>query len=189
VCALFPFIQWTHCQHRVGQSHFRHDLAMPLFACPLPLSLSSTLLHIVAIVALATGLILQPFPIIKLHCKHDMHGIVASHTSKGDNNVFSLAFLSDGFALACDFIIIHLQCCWLARTLLFLQLLELWWGRMFNASLEHLLAPWIKHSQLVLLPMETCSEWMLLPLIPLSHFMPDQSKCPKIQSAAVRFIC
>jgi len=118
----------------------------------LPLFSFSTHLHIVAIVALVTSLVLQPFPIIKLHSTHDMHGVVASHTSSGCSNVFPLAFLSRGFAPTCDFDIIHPQCFWLARTLLLLQLLEIWWGRMFNASLEHSVAPWIKHSQLAINP-------------------------------------
>jgi len=81
-----------------------------------------------------------------------VHVTVASHTSSGDGNFFPLAVLSHGFALVCDFDIIHPQRCWLVRTLLFLQLLELQWGRMFNASLEHSMAPWIKHSQLAINP-------------------------------------
>jgi len=118
----------------------------------LPLFSFSTRLHIVAIVALVTSLILQPFPIIKLHSTHHMHGVVASHTSSGDSNLFPLALLSQGFALACDVDIIHPQCCWLARTLLLLQLLETWWGGMFNASLEHSVESWIKHYKLAINP-------------------------------------
>jgi len=77
----------------------------------LPLFSSFSLVDLVAIAALVTSLILQPFPIIKLHSTHDMHGIVASHTSSGDSNVFPPAVLSHGFALACDFDIIHQQHC------------------------------------------------------------------------------
>jgi len=43
-------------------------------------------------------------------------------------------------------------------TLLFLQLLEIWWSRIFNASLEHSMPPWTKHSQLAINPDSSCLE-------------------------------
>jgi len=74
----------TPCQHRVEQSHFGCGFAMSLFS-------SLNRVNIITTVALVTSLILQLFPIIKLHSTHDMHGVVASHASSGDGNVLPLA--------------------------------------------------------------------------------------------------
>jgi len=145
VC-LFPSHSWTPCQHRVGQSHHGCGFAMPLFSsfhC-FPSQHAFTLLQL--------WHLQRAFPIMRPHSTDGMHGIVASRTSSGDSNLFPLTLHPQGFALARDVDIILPQRLWLARTLLLLQLLETWWGRMFNARLEHSAAPWIKHSQLAIHP-------------------------------------